>query len=250
MKLLWGGSGYAIENTDGIECYNKEYDNDLPDEIEHIYPDYNLYPDYQDTAYGFMTRGCPRGCSFCIVGKKEGRKAHTVAPLSEFWNGQKYIELLDPNPIAVPDWKENLQQLKDSKAYVNFSQGLDIRLMTEEKAEAIKNIRIKSIHFAWDRYEDKDIILPKLKMFSDIAGFDDHKQTVYVLTNYNTTTEQDLERIYLIRDLGYHPYVMIYNRSKTTMNDTCRQMQRWCNNMRLFRTCKRFEDYAPYKRII
>ena len=120
--------------------------------------------------------------------------------------------------------------------------------MTEEKAAFIKDIRVKSIHFAWDRYEDKGIILTRLKMFSEIAGFDDHKQTVYVLTNFNTTTEQDLERIYLIRDMGYFPYVMIYDKANTTMNDTCRQIQRWCNNIRIFRSCKRFEDYDPYKR--
>ena len=60
----------------------------------------------KDTAYGFLTRGCPRGCDFCIVGKKEGRCSVKVADLSEFWNGQKNIVLLDPNMFACRDWKD------------------------------------------------------------------------------------------------------------------------------------------------
>lgn len=136
----------------------------MPDEIEHCFPDYSIYG-ITDTAYGYMTRGCPRHCPFCIVGDKEGTKVRTVAPLSEFWNGQKNIVLLDPNPIAAFDWKNNLQQLIDSKARVEFNQGLDIRLMTEEKAEYLKKIKVKAVHMAWDRYEDKEMIVPRFKFF-------------------------------------------------------------------------------------
>lgn len=96
-----------------IICSGTGYDypsggQKLPHEIEHIYPDYSLYPELcKDTAYGFLTRGCPRGCSFCIVGKKEGMCSQKVADLSEFWNGQKNIVLLDPNFFACKEW-ENL----------------------------------------------------------------------------------------------------------------------------------------------
>ena len=80
-----GGSGYCIQLIDGKEVYDSSRDQRLPDDIEHIYPDYSLYPDLtKDTAYGFMTRGCPRGCGFCHVGAKEGRRAYKVADLSEF----------------------------------------------------------------------------------------------------------------------------------------------------------------------
>lgn len=134
-----GGSGYCIELIDGKEVYHKENDTQLPYEVEHIYPDYSLYPELtKNTAYGFMSRGCPRGCDFCHVEAKEGRKAYKVADLSEFWRGQKNIMLCDPNLIACPEWKELIQQLVDSKAMVNINQGIDIRLMTEEKAEMIK----------------------------------------------------------------------------------------------------------------
>ena len=247
-KVIKGGSGYCIELVDGKEIYHAERDRRLPPEIEHIYPDYSLYPELtKDTAYGFMSRGCPRGCNFCHVAAKEGRKSYKVADLSEFWNGQKNIVLLDPNTIACPDWKDILQQLVDSGAWVDFSQGVDIRLMTEEKAEMIKRIKIKNIHFAWDRYEDKDKIVPKFKMFSELTGWDRRKMTVYVLTNFDTTIEQDLERIYTLRKLGYWPYVMIYDKEHTKPTDTVRKLQRWVNMRAIFESTPRFEDYQKRK---
>lgn len=190
-----------------------------------------------------MTRGCPRGCSFCIVGKKEGCKAYTVAPLSEFWHGQKNIVLLDPNPIAVPDWKDNLQQLIDSKALVDFTQGLDIRLMTEDKAEMIKQIRVKMVHFAWDRYKDKDMIVPRFKAFKEVTGWHRSKMIVYCLTNFDTTLEQDLERVYTLRDLGYSPDVRIYEKYSLPKYHILVKLQRYVNSPPIFNTIKRFEDY-------
>ena len=243
-EVIRGGSGYCIELVNGKEIYHTERDRQLPPEIEHIYPDYSLYPELtKDTAYGFMSRGCPRGCNFCHVAAKEGRKSYKVADLSEFWRGQKNIVLLDPNTIACPDWKDILQQLIDSGAWVDFSQGVDIRLMTEEKAEMIKRISIKSIHFAWDRYEDKDKIVPKFKAFKDITGWDRRKMAVYVLTNFDTTIEQDLERIYTLRELGYWPYVMIYDKEHTKPSDTVRKLQRWVNMRAIFESEPRFENY-------
>ena len=243
-EVIKGGSGYCIELVDGKEIFHAERDQKLPPYIEHIYPDYSLYPELtKDTAYGFMSRGCPRGCNFCHVASKEGRKSYKVADLSEFWNGQKNIVLLDPNTIACPDWKDILQQLIDSGAWVDFSQGVDIRLMTEEKAEMIKRIKIKNIHFAWDRYEDKEKIVPKFKVFKEITGWDRRKMTVYVLTNFDTTIEQDLERIYALRDLGYWPYVMIYDKEHTKSSDTVRKIQRWVNMRAVFESTPRFENY-------
>ena len=138
-EVVKGGSGYCISLVDGKEVYDKSKDKDLQPEIEHIYPDYSIYGDLtKDTAYGFLTRGCPRGCAFCHVEAKEGRCSHKVADLSEFWRGQKNIVLCDPNLIACKDWKELLQQLIDSKAWIDINQGIDIRMMTEEKAEMIK----------------------------------------------------------------------------------------------------------------
>lgn len=122
-KIIKGGTGYAISLVDGKEIYDKTKDIPLADEVEHIYPDYSLYPECSDTAYGFLTRGCPRGCSFCHVAPKEGKCSHKVADLKEFWNGQKHIVLCDPNILACPDWEDLLQQVIDSKARVDFNQG-------------------------------------------------------------------------------------------------------------------------------
>ena len=219
----------------------------LPDEIEHIYPDYSIYhrsiPETMHTSYGFLTRGCPRNCEFCVVGKKEGIVSRKVADLSEFWKGQKYIELLDPNMFACRDWKVLSEQLIESNSWINFNQGCDIRVMTAEKAEYIRQMKIKMIHFAWDRYEDKEMIIPKFKAFKEITGWDKRKMTVYVLTNFNTTHEQDLERIYTLRDLGYWPYVMIYEKEKLPKKHITRKLQRWVNMRAIMESVPNFADY-------
>ena len=235
-EVVKGGTGYYY--PDGGEV--------LPEDVEHIYPDYSIYPELTyETAYGFLTRGCPRGCDFCIVGKKEGRCSTKVANLDEFWNGQKNISLLDPNMFACRDWKDLSQQLIDSRAWIDFSQGCDIRIMTDEKAEYMKRMKIKQVHFAWDRYEDKDIIIPKFKAFKEITGWDKRKLPVYVLVNFNTTLEQDLDRIYTLRDLGYWPYVMVYERDKLPKGHVMRKLQRWVNMRAVFETTPKFEDYRP-----
>lgn len=103
-EIVFGGTGFAITVEDGKEVYHKDRDKDLPYEIEHIYPDYSLYPELtKDKAYGFLTRGCCNNCSFCIVSQKEGICSHNVADLSEWWRGQKEIILLDANILACKD---------------------------------------------------------------------------------------------------------------------------------------------------
>lgn len=245
-KSLGGGTGYAITVSNGKETYHKDKDTPLAEEIEHIYPDYSLYPEEcKDTAYGFLTRGCPRGCSFCIVANKEGKCSHKVADLSEFWNGQKHIVLCDPNILACPDWKDLLQQLLDSKARVNFNQGLDIRMMTEEKAEMLSRIKLDAIHFAWDRYEDKELIQPKFLTFRKASKVHPHNLQVYVLVgdHEKRVKNEDLERIYWLRDSGYAPYVMIYDKDNLPKGHELRKLQRWVNNRFVFWSVPTFEEY-------
>lgn len=233
-EIIRGGTGYSYPSGE----------NQLPEEIEHIYPDYSLYPDFcKDTAYGFLTRGCPRGCDFCIVGSKEGYRSRKAANLSEFWAGQKNIVLLDPNMFACKDWRDLSQQIISSGAWVDFSQGCDIRVMTDEKAKYLKEMKIKQIHFAWDRYEDKDKIIPKFEMFKRKTGWNYRKMSVYVLCGFDTTLEQDLERIYTLRDLGYSPYVMIYDKYRLRRRDNLKRLQRWVNSRFAFAAVEKFEDY-------
>lgn len=238
-EVIKGGTGYEYPGG-GLE---------LPEEIEHIYPDYSLYPEMcRDTAYGFLTRGCPRGCQFCIVGEKEGKCSRKVADLSEFWDGQKNIKLLDPNMFACRDWRELSEQLIKSGAWVDFTQGCDIRIMTEEKAEYIKKMKIKQIHFAWDRYEDKETIIPKFKEFKRNTKWDRRKMSVYVLCNFDTTFEQDLERVYILREIGYTPYIMIYDKQNLPAVHKLRDLQRWVNGKIMFSEAKKFEDYKRRKK--
>ncbi|MCQ2076118.1 MAG: radical SAM protein [Bacteroidaceae bacterium] len=235
-EIIKGGTGYYY--PDGGAA--------LPEEIEHIYPDYDLY-NIKNTAYGFLTRGCPRGCSFCIVEKKEGRKSIKVANLSEFWKDQKNIELLDPNFFACSQWEELAQQLIASKANINFNQGCDIRIMTKEKINAIKQMKIKTVHFAWDQYSDKEQIIKKFELFKNETGWDKRKTPVYVLCGYNTTLAQDIERIETLKSLNYWPYVMLYNKDKIPRGHDLRKLQRWVNNRFIFEKVKTFDEYKNNK---
>jgi len=245
-EIIRGGTGYCIEVMDGKEIFYAERNKDLPDEIEHIYPDYSLYPEETaDTAFGFLTRGCPRGCSFCIVKDKEGMCSHKVADLSEFWNGQKNIELLDPNILACRDWRDLLQQLIDSNARVNFNQGLDIRMMNEDKSEMISKIPISKIHFAWDRFEDKEMIQPKFRQFRQRSKIDSHRLQVYCIVGdrERKVLDSDLERIYWLRDNGFAPYVMIYEKDLLPKKHELRKLQRWVNNRIIFWKVRTFKEY-------
>lgn len=226
-EIIKGGTGYDLTTK-------------LPDEIEHIYPDYYLYGG-GSKAYGFLTRGCPRGCSFCIVKEKEGN-THTVATLDEFYKDQNEIVLLDPNILAGKDREKHLTELANTKAYVNFNQGLDARLIDEDVTKLLNKVRFKDIHFAWDNYNDQSAV-EGLKRYAKYATRRPHGSfgIVYVLVNFDTTFEQDLERIYTLNEMQYDPYVMIYD--KPNAPKKIKALQRWCNNKIIFRACAEFEDY-------
>lgn len=227
-EIVKGGTGYGLQNR-------------LSEEVEHSMPDYALYhwmP--QDVAYGFLTRGCPRHCPFCIVGDKEGLHSRKVADLSEFWNGQREIKLLDPNLLACPQRTDLLQQLVQSRAKVDFTQGLDIRFIDRDIVQLLNHMRIKRIHFAWDNpHEDLIPHFQRFNEWSDKAYIS--QKSAYVLTNFNSTLEQDLYRIYSLIDLGFRPYVMVYNKPHAPL--VIRQLQRWCNSIRIRKVEPDFQKY-------
>lgn len=239
-EIIMGGSGYMIHNVDGKEKWLGT-EQGLPDEVEHIYPDYELYG-IRDRAYGFLSRGCYRGCPFCHVASKEGRRSRKVADLAEFWNGQKEIEICDPNILACPDAEDLLSQLAESKAKVEFNQGLDARLINDANVELLARIRLKSIHFAWDRMRDGDAVIAGIRRFIEKVKYYPRDISVYCLVNYETSMAEDLERIYKLRELGVSPYVMIYD--KEHAGKDYKRLQRWVNHRAIFWSTEKFEDYA------
>ena len=226
-EVIEGGTGYGNDSA-------------LPDDVEHTFPDYSLYG-ITDTAYGFLSRGCPRKCPYCIVNEKEGAESRKVADLREFWNGQRIIKLLDPNLLAAPEADALLQQLVASKAYIDFTQGLDIRLLDAARAAIIRQMKVSIIHFAWD--DPRQDLTTAFKNAKKWLKYNERKLSVYVLTNYNSTHDEDLYRVETLRRIGLNPYIMIYDKDNAPR--VTRLLQRYVNNKIIFGSVKRFEDYDP-----
>lgn len=215
--------------ADVIEKGGRAFDKQkkLPNHIESLYPDYGLY-NISNTAYGYLTRGCPWACDFCDVVNIEGRISHKVADLRQFWNGQKEVKLLDPNTLASKDGIELLDQLVESQAWIDFTQGVDIKLINDDVIDRMKKIKIKMLHFAWDGEKHADLIQRNLEYFKKATNIDMRKARVYVLTNFNSTLEFDLYRVYRLKAMGYDPYIMIYNKKHSPK--TIKRLQRQVNN--------------------
>lgn len=200
----------------------------LPDEAEHAYPAYDLWG--CDIAMGFLTRGCIRRCPFCFVPDKEGRIAHH-SHLSEWWRGQKQVRLLDANITAHPDALGYLDELAASRAEVDFSQGVDARLMTPEIAAAIARVRrYKQLHTAWDNPREEDAVLRGMRLLVD--ALPKGQVMAYVLVGYNTTPDEDLYRVQKLREIGVDPFVMPYDKQQPYQ----KRFARWVNHKAIFKT--------------
>lgn len=228
--IIRGGTGIDIEKK-------------LPDEIEEITDlDYSLYPDC-DYSIQFLTRGCVRECNFCLVRKKEGL-LHKVEPLELNPKG-KWVMLLDNNFIADPNYYENIEILKGYNQPIDFNSGIDLRLITEEKAKAIGTLKIKKIHCAWDNYDDKKLILKGLRIL--IKYVKPYKITCYVLVGYEQKNiiNTDIERVNILKEYGVNPFAMGYidvNDSSYKKTREVKDFCRWVNMKAIFKSIS-WEDY-------
>ena len=162
--------------------------------------------------------------------------------MSDFWNGQPEIKVLDPNITACRDKRDLMRQYRETGVLIDFTQGIDIRCLNDADIEDLNGMRLKEVHFAWDN--PKDDLEDKFRQFA--KGF--RRKTkigmVYCMTNFDSTMDENLHRIYTLRDLGYDPYVMIYD--KPNAPKEIRRLQKWCNNKFIFKSCDKFEDYKSH----
>lgn len=224
VELIFGGSGY------GLDTY-------LPDEIERYCPDYEIF----DTPYalGFTTRGCIRKCPFCIVPEKEG-KIREVSTIDDFWRGQDRIVLLDNNLTALPVHFEIIcSQIISKNLKCDFSQGLDIRFIDKTKAQILSKVKtFKRIHFAFDTMAVESAVRRGIKILTD-NGVPKYRLMFYVLIGFDTTPEEDLYRVELLRSLGVDSFVMPYDKHDPYQ----RRFARWTNHKAVFKSVK-WEEYV------
>jgi hypothetical protein len=232
QNALIGGTGIDFKNT-------------LPSEIASFAPSWMLYPEF-DKHLGFSMKGCRFGCKFCCVPQKEGRprSESAIDDILTNPNGGNRLILMDNDFFGIPNWKENLLRIIDLKLRVCFVQGLNIRILTDEQAELLVQCNFQSadfshkyLTFAWDRYQDGQRIIDGI-VRCERAGILPQQMQFFVLIGYDTTPEQDLERVTRLRDLGCMPYVMPYNK----FDDYQKRFARWVNHRAIFKTVK-WEDY-------
>lgn len=244
-----GGTGWCLEKN-------------LPDEIEKMKPDYDLYTvEYiasrikgigksstklmkaqviSDAGMGYTCRGCIRNCGFCVVPKKEG-KLRQVNEIKDLLNPRSNVLILhDNNLTADPHCLEKLREIKERNLIVDINQGCDIRLMTEDIAKALSEVRhLRSVHYAWDLMAHEKQVIEGINLLSKYIKR--YKHMCYILVGYNTTFEEDVYRFRKLRELQIKPYVMVYNEKKDTRLN---HFARWVNG-RIYTTCT-FEEYEPW----
>jgi hypothetical protein len=228
-EVIKGGTGYDVRSR-------------LPEEIERSTAmDYSIYPDC-NYSLQFFSRGCIRKCPFCLVRDKEGY-IHPVEPVDLNPKGE-WIEVLDNNFFANPEWKNAVDYLIKAANLVKL-HGVDIRIMTEEQAYWLNKMKLKgNTHIAWD--------LPSLDLTQKLEEvtkyIKPYKLTCYVLIGYNSTKEQDLFRIETLRKFGIVPFVQPYRdfENKRTPTQYEKDLARWANNKFLYNSCS-FEDFEPRK---
>lgn len=217
--------------------------NELPYNMEHHMPDYELYD--IDYSMGYTQRGCPNKCPFCIVPQLEGGFRET-APISEFHDPtHSKLLLFDNNFFYSKLWKEKLKYIHSNDLKVSFNQGLDARLMNEEKSKWLADtksydlkFKTRRTYFSYDLMKNGERILKGLQHVLD-SGIKPREIMVYVLVGFNTSHQEDMQRFKELRELGVDPFIMIYNNRRD--DKWIRHFARWVNK-RIYKVCS-FEDY-------
>lgn len=237
---------------------------DLPAEIEACKPDYDLYKvsdilprirggiaskeskikkaeTIVNAGIGFTSRGCIRKCGFCFVPPKEG-SFRQVANIGELLNPRSNVLiLLDNNLTADPDVIEKLHEIRDRKLIIDISQGIDVRLITPEIAQALSEVRhLRSVHYAWDLMKYEKQVLRGIDILSKFINVRNH--LCMMLTGYDTVTAEDEYRFTKLREAGIDPYVMPFNKQYPTAKH--KHFARWVN-ARIYKVCS-FSEYEPW----
>jgi len=214
-----GGTGYDLKT-------------ELPEEIETwTLPDYSIYPTC-DYSVQLFSRGCIRECKFCVVPEKEG--GIRAVPAMYLNPKGNRIEVLDNNFFANPRWRDAVTCLAEINQPVNM-HGVDVRLMTEEHADALNSLRhYKRIHIAWD--DPAADLCPKLRKVA--TWIKPYKLMCYVLIGYGSTQEQDMWRVESLREIGIDPFVMPFDKSKNYQ----KRFARWVNMKAIFKSVA-WKDY-------
>ncbi len=228
----------TIRGGSGIDLLNN-----LPNHIEHVYPDYSLYN--LDYAMGFVTRGCINRCPFCIVWRKEGLLRYN-APIEEFRNNQTNLMLLDNSITDCKKAIKELEKIRDLGIKLNLTQGFNVRTIKLETAKILAKIKLwkgKQWHIAWDNIKDEQKVFQGIKILNQ-AGIKNWKIMCYVLVNYNSSFKQDYYRIQTLEKKGIDPFVMIYR--ENPISPKTQALARWCNRKPLMKSCS-FEKYYVSK---
>ena len=217
-EVIQGGTGFN--------------NNILPENIEHIMPDYSLYK--TDKAYGFLTRGCPNNCPWCIVPEKEGDiKAN--ADITEFWNGQKEAVLLDNNVLASKYGIKQIEKIRHLGIKIDFNQGLDCRLIDKSIAKLLAETKwINFLRLACDTKKQIPYIKKALEKFNRY-GFKNYRVFVYVLVK---DIPDALERVEFLKELGCNPFAQPYRDFKTNKEPAkeLKHFARWVNHKAIFKS--------------
>lgn len=217
-----------------------DFKNRLPEEIENSGLSYTLYPNC-NYHIGFSMKGCRFACKFCCVPQKEGRpkfNSHIDSLLTNP-NGGDRLMLLDNDFFGGPQWKENLERIIELKLKVCLIQGLNIRIITAQQAQLLAKSRYTNsrfnqryLTFAWDRFNDGKLVMKGIKICNE-AGIPNNKMQFFILIGFDSTPDQDYERVMTLRGMGCMPFVMPYDKTQPYQ----KAFTRWVNNRAVFKSC-------------